>query len=93
MWTNYKGYTFSADIWSLGCIMAFYCNKGKHLFQVNRNLPEMILKIQKGLPQGAISGYSSDLVALIGRMLHPDPHGRPSAKEIRAECTAARQDL
>lgn len=90
VWTNYKGYTFSADIWSLGCIMAFQCNKGKHLFQVSRNLPEMIQKIQKGLPRGAISGYSSDLVDLIGRMLHPDHHRRPSAKEIRAECTSAR---
>ena len=93
MWTNYKGYTFSADIWSLGCIMAFQCNKGKHLFQVSRNLPEMIQKIQKGLPRGAISGYSSDLVDLIGRMLHPDHHRRPSAKEILAECTSARQAI
>ena len=91
MWTNYKGYTFSADIWSLGCIMALHCNKGKHLFQVSRTIPETIQRIQKGLPQGAISGYSSDLVALIGRMLHPDHHGRPSAKEILAESTNARQ--
>jgi len=90
VWTNHKGYTFSADIWSLGCIMAFNCNRGKHLFQVSRTLPEMIQKMKewRGLPQGA-----NDLVALIGRMLHPDHHGRPSAKEIRAECTAARQDL
>jgi len=46
----------------------------------------------RGLPQGTIKGYSSDLVALIGRMLHPDHHARPSAKEIDAECTNARQD-
>ena len=95
MWTNYKGYTFSADVWSLGCNMAFFCNKGKHLFEGTRSLPEMLQKMREwgGLPQGTIKGYSSDLVSLIGRMLHPDHHGRPSAKEIRAECTAARQHL
>ena len=47
----------------------------------------------KGLPQGTINGYSSDLVALIGRMLHPDYHKRPSAKEILAECTSAREAI
>ena len=95
MWTNYKGYTFSADVWSLGCNMAFFCNKGKHLFEGTRSLPEMLQKMREwgGLPQGTIKGYSSDLVALIGRMLHPEHHRRPSAKEIRAGCTAVRQDL
>ena len=98
MWTNHKGYTFSADIWSLGCVVAFRCNRGEHLFQVTRQdlMLGMAEKMSRwsGLPQeDPIKGYSSDLVALIGRMLHPDHHARPSAKEIRAECTAARQDL
>ena len=47
----------------------------------------------RGLPQGTIRGYSSDLVALIGRMLDPDYHKRPSAKEILAECTSARKAI
>ena len=93
VWVNYKGYTFSADIWSLGCIMAFYCNKGKHLFSMARTIPEFVQKIQRGLPQGAIQGYSSDLVCLVWRMIHPDHHQRPSAKEILAETgIGARQD-
>ena len=25
-------YSYGADIFSLGCIMVFYCNRGKHLF-------------------------------------------------------------
>ena len=25
-------YSYGADIFSLGCILAFYCNRGKHLF-------------------------------------------------------------
>jgi len=92
VWVNYKGYTFSADIWSLGCIIAFICNKGKHLFSMARTIPELVQKMQRGLPQGAIQGYSSDLVRLVGRMIHPDHHKRPSAKDIRAECTYARTD-
>ena len=90
MWVNYKGYTFSADIFSLGCIMAFQCNKGKHLFSMARTIPELVQKMQRGLPQGAIRGYSSELVGLVGRMIHPDHHQRPSAKEILAECTNLR---
>ena len=34
VWTNYRGYTFGADIWSLGCIIFFRCNRGQHLFHV-----------------------------------------------------------
>ena len=70
--------------------MAFHCNKGKHLIHVTRDdlVNGMAQKMSRwrGLPQGAISDYSSDLVNLIGRMLDPDHHGRPSAKEIYAEC-------
>jgi len=49
----------------------------------------------RGLPQGTIRGYSdsTELVALIGRMLHPDHHARPSAEEIKAECTSAKCKL
>merc|ERR1711971_1145833 len=66
VWTNYKGYTFSADIWSLGCVVAFRCNRGEHLFQVTR-LDMMLGMAQKmnkwrGLPQGTIKGYSSDKI-------------------------------
>jgi len=96
VWVNYKGYTFSADIWSLGCIMVFYCNRGKHLFTVTRadmaiGMAQKMSK-WKGLPQGTIQEYSIDLVGLVGRMIHPDHHQRPSAKEISAECTDVRQN-
>ena len=47
VWENYTRYTFSADIWSLGCIMAFQCNKGKHLIQGCRTMPEMIQKMRE----------------------------------------------
>ena len=37
VWTNYRGYTFGADIWSFGCILAFRCLRGSHLFHVTQN--------------------------------------------------------
>ena len=88
MWRPVSGgarYTFSADIWALGCIMAFHCNRGQHLFRVTREdiVNGMAQKMSRwrGLPQGTISGYSvlkysGDLVDLIGRMLEPDYHRR-----------------
>ena len=30
--SNWRKYSFGADIFSLGCILAFYANQGKHLF-------------------------------------------------------------
>ena len=71
-----RKYNFGADIWSLGCIMAFYCNRGQPLF----SSPLKVLR-WTGLRLGAIRGYSSELVDVIGRMLRPDPRARPSAME------------
>ena len=51
------------------------------------------MRMWNGLTLGAIRGFSSDLVDLIGRMLHPDDKRRPSAKEIEAECTKARCEV
>ena len=73
--------------------MVFFCNKGKHLFQGTRFLPEMLQKMRewRGLPQGTIKGYSRDLVVLNGKMLHPDYPTRTSAAQILAECTISKR--
>eukprot|EP00092_Neocalanus_flemingeri_P041596 GFUD01045301.1.p1 GENE.GFUD01045301.1~~GFUD01045301.1.p1 ORF type:complete len:305 (+),score=59.66 GFUD01045301.1:91-915(+) len=82
-WTKY---TMASDIWSLGCLMVFLCNKGKPLFSRSHEVIRWT-----GLTQGAIRrGYSDDLVSLIGRMLSPEKQDRPSAENIKRECTWAR---
>ena len=52
--------------------MAFNCNKGEHLFQFTWQDMRMgmaqKMKKWRGLPQGTIRGYSSDLVDLIGML-------------------------
>ena len=89
VWDNYKT---TADIWAFGCIMAFHCNRGEHLFQVTQqDLAMDMAQKMRCLPSETIRGYSSGLVDIIGRMLDPDSHRRPTAKDIWAECTDDRQ--
>ena len=82
-----RGYTFSADIWSLGCATMFVCKRGKHLFQVEKQdlVHGMARKMAawKGLPESRFDGhFSSQLVVLIKTMLYPDHHQRPTAQQI-----------
>ena len=70
----------------LGCVMAFICNHGKHLFKHSSELVEW-----SGLSQDRIPAeYSSNLNGLLGKMLHPDPKERPSASVVNTECTEER---
>eukprot|EP00092_Neocalanus_flemingeri_P031729 GFUD01034463.1.p1 GENE.GFUD01034463.1~~GFUD01034463.1.p1 ORF type:complete len:292 (+),score=58.97 GFUD01034463.1:48-923(+) len=83
-WTKYA---MASDIWSLGCIMMFLCNKGEPLFSHSHEVMRW-----RGLSQSSIRrGYSDDLVNLIARMLSPRKQDRPSAANIGRECTFARQ--
>jgi len=73
-------YTFSADMWSLGVVMSFWCNVGAHLFSDLAT----ILRWPGGrssLPKH----YSIHLRQLIADLLHPDPNLRPSAKKVWEE--------
>merc|ERR1712126_775621 len=73
-------YTDTADMWSLGNIMPFWCNGGTHLFA---DLGKII-----SWPGGksTLPGrYTIGLRQLVADMLHPDPQCRPSAEKVLQE--------
>lgn len=80
-------YTFSADMWSLGAVISFYCN-GVDLFSNYA----MVLGWQ-GEASGLPSHYSLDLRRLNARLLDPNPKKRPTAAEVRGECTNERKEV
>jgi NIMA (never in mitosis gene a)-related kinase len=75
---EFQNYSFPADIWSLGAVIAFYCN-AKHLFTSVKEVFEWTKK--NPLPDH----YSQDLKDLVARLLDPVSSGRPLAAEILSE--------
>ena len=73
---NFNDYTFSADIWSLGAVITFVCNR-RHLFTDPR-------VIQRWRKQATISSsqFSQPLVDLVASMLDGIKGQRPTAAII-----------
>jgi len=73
---DFRNYSFSADIWSLGAVMTFVCNR-RHLFTSWH-------MIQTWRKQATIRRdmYSVGLVDLLASMLDPVKGERPTAAEI-----------
>lgn len=77
---NFEDYTFSADIWSLGAVITFYCN-GQHKFTDCQ-----MIKTWRKKATISSGKYSKDLVELVASMLDPKKRRRPSAEEIVQHC-------
>ena len=76
MVADHRRYTVSADVWALGSLILYYCNRTERL------MPHGTLR----------GGYSEGLTSVIRGMLHPTPNCRPSAAAVWAECTNDRQE-
>jgi len=89
--SNWRKYSFGADIFSLGCILAFYANQGKHLFysqdEINKWQGIMDEANNEVMEPGR---HSADLVEIVGKMLRVEQSERPTAKDIRQQCTITR---
>ena len=93
VWSDYKSYSFGADLWSLGCVLVFRCNNGRHLFFEGEEVVRW-----RGIGKHTVapshhttsSSYSTGLVHLVSKLLNPDPKLRLSADEVLAECTLER---
>lgn len=81
--SRWKKYSFGADIFSFGCVVAFFVNRGKHLFPDDSEV-----KKWQGLRDDVLRlGYSPSLVSVIGSTLDPEHRKRPAARRLLELCT------
>jgi hypothetical protein len=74
-----KPYSWSSDIWAMGCILYELCML-KVPFDAS-NISGLVQKICRG-PTPVISGYSDFVKGLCTEMLSRSPGGRPSAESV-----------
>ncbi len=74
-------YGLSADIWSVGAVMHFYCSNGKHLFKSEDDVWNWRGGYSRRLNQSQ-QQYSNSLHGLVSSMLDPYQDGRPSASYV-----------
>jgi serine/threonine protein kinase len=75
-----KAYTFSSDIWSLGCIL-YELAALEPPFN-GRDIDELSKRVQQAKFARISSKYSSDLSMLIAMLLKPNPKHRPRIQDI-----------
>ena len=74
-------YSTPVDMWSLGAVMSYYCNK-KHLF---RDCPS-VQRWAGGRSTLDRKKYSLGLRQLIAELLSPTASLRPTATKVNLEC-------
>ena len=70
-----KPYTYTSDVWALGCILYELCTL-KHAFSAE-NLLGLVFKIVQDKQEPISSEYSADLRNLVSLMLNKDEKKRP----------------
>ena len=68
---DFETYSPASDVWSLGCVIAFFMRKGKHVFNCNDDVlyykPEMASDMI--LNEESTNNYSTDLIQLVYSMI------------------------
>jgi len=90
---DFETYSAASDVWSLGCVIAFYMRNGEHIFNNN----EEVLRYEPWMSSSLVftercyNNYSSTLTDLVDNMLQTLPGQRPTAQRVRNMCTSKRQ--
>ena len=68
---DFETYSAASDVWSLGCVIAFYMRRGKHVFNCNDDVlyykPNMASNMI--FNEESTNNYSSDLIQLVCSMI------------------------
>ena len=68
---DFETYSAASDVWSLGCVIAFYMRKGKHVFNCNDDVlyykPSMASDMI--FNEESTNNYSPTLVQLVCSMI------------------------
>jgi len=80
---NNSGYTFSSDIWSLGCLLYELAMLRSPFYENTTNLYTLGLRIKDCQYEPVHLGYSYGLRELVASILVSDPAKRPNIAMIR----------
>eukprot|EP00092_Neocalanus_flemingeri_P064942 GFUD01078888.1.p1 GENE.GFUD01078888.1~~GFUD01078888.1.p1 ORF type:complete len:275 (-),score=47.87 GFUD01078888.1:154-978(-) len=84
VYDDYEQFSAASDVWSLGCVMAFRINKGRHVFYTQEDVQSYAGQ-DHVIDDDSYEDYSQDLLQLVFSMLSPDDDERPNAKDVQQE--------
>ena len=92
---DFETYSAASDMWSLGCVIAFYMRKGKHVFYSIEDVVHYRADMADAMifDEESTAVYSPDLVVLVCRLTLPNPGERPTADDVTAMATAGRREI
>ena len=92
---DFETYSAASDMWSLGCVIAFYMRRGKHVFHSIEDVLHYRSKMATAMifNEESTTDYSSDLVELVCGLTQPQPGKRPAAAAVTAMATSERQEI
>ena len=84
VYEDYEVYSEDSDVWSLGLVIAFYINAGRHVFYTQEDV-QSYRGQEDVVDDDAFEKYSGDLLELVFRMMNPDAEERPTAEKVYEE--------
>ena len=68
---DFETYSAASDVWSLGCVIAFYMRKGKHIFNSNDDVLSYKSEMASNMifDEESTNNYSSILIQLVCTMI------------------------